>query len=215
MIARSPPRTASPRRAGRRQRGFTLLETVVTLVVVSMLVAMLMQALNQALSLRTRMLRVQAEARTAFLQEAWFRETVAAAQADLDDAMGGMEGTPDSLAYATPMPLVAGGMSRVRWWLQSEGGGVSLHYSDPDTADLVLVRGPLRGASFAYLDYEGTWHDSWAPAPEDRERLPRLVRFEAETSKGRLYWLVPLLSDPIPMEMMRPDLFLDGRGDGI
>ena len=32
----------------RRQRGFTLLETVVTLVVVSMLVAMLMQALNHA-----------------------------------------------------------------------------------------------------------------------------------------------------------------------
>ena len=48
MIARlSAPRSPS-RPGGRRQRGFTLLETVVTLVVVSMLVAMLMQALNQA-----------------------------------------------------------------------------------------------------------------------------------------------------------------------
>ena len=73
MIARLSARRSPSRPGGRRQRGFTLLETVVTLVVVSMLVAMLMQALNQALSLRTRMLRVQAEARTAFLQEAWFR----------------------------------------------------------------------------------------------------------------------------------------------
>ena len=130
--------------------------------------------------------------------------------------MGGMEGGPDQLSYATPMPLVANGMSRVRWWLVREGGGTSLHYSDPAAPDLVLVRGPLREASFAYLDHEGNWHDSWEPAPEDRQRLPKLVRFEAETSKGRLYWLVPLLSDPIPMDMMRPDLFLDGRTrDGI
>ena len=50
-------RLLSPARK-RRQRGFTLLETVVTLVVVSMLVAMLMQALSHALSLRTRIARV-------------------------------------------------------------------------------------------------------------------------------------------------------------
>ena len=198
-----------------RQSGFTLLETVVTLVVVSMLVAMLMQALSQALSLRTRIARVQAEARTDLLQEAWFREAVATAQADLEDAMGNMQGTSTELAYATPRPLVANGMSRVRWWLQREGGGVELHYADPDTPDLTIVRGPLQEASFAYLDHEGQWHPQWNPAPDDRQRLPKLVRFQARTSKGELFWLVPLLADPIPLDMMRPDQFMGGSGDGI
>jgi len=200
-----------PRRSTRRQGGFTLLETVVTLVVVSMLVAMLMQALSHALSLRTRIARVQAEARTDFLQEAWFREAVSTAQADLEDAMGGMRGSRTELAYATPMPLVANGMSRVRWWLQSEGRGMALHYSDPDTPDLVMVRGPLQEASFAYLDHEGQWHEQWNPAPDDRQRLPKLVRFQARTGKGELFWLVPLLADPIPEEMMRPDQLMGGN----
>ena len=204
-----------PRRSGSRQHGFTLLEMVVTLVVVSMLVAMLMQALSHALSLRTRIARVQAEARTDLLQEAWFRETVATAQADLEDAMGNMQGTRTELAYATPMPLVATGMSRVRWWLQAEGGSMALHYTDPGTPDLVIVRGPLQEASFAYMDHEGQWHEQWSPAPDARRRLPRLVRFQARTGKGELLWLVPLLAEPIPLDMMRPDQFMDGGGDGI
>lgn len=201
-----------PRGAPSRIGGFTLLETVVTLVIVSLLIATLMQALSHALSLRTRVLRLQGEARTDFLQEAWFRETVAAAQADLDDAMGPLEGTPDSLSYATPMPLVATGMSRVRWWLDNGAEGASLHYSDPDTPDLVLVRGPLREASFAYLDHDGQWRRDWRPDPEDPKRLPRLVRFEASTPKGRLHWLVPLLADPIPIELMRPDEMMGNEG---
>lgn len=196
----------------RRASGFTLLETVVTLVIVSLLVATLMQALSHALGLRTRLLRLQGDARTDYLQETWFRETVAAAQADLDDAMGNLEGTADSLAYATPMPLVANGMSRVRWWLDAGPDGASLHYSDPATTDLVLVRGPLRDAAFAYLDHDGQWHDTWNPDPKDPRRMPRLVRFEAATTKGRLTWMVPLLSDPIPLDLMRPD---ELTGDGI
>lgn len=204
-------------RVGKRQRGrcggFTLLETVVTLVIVSMLVAMLMQALGHSLNVRARLLRVQGESRTELLQEAWFRETVGAAQADLEDAMGGMEGEPDSLAYASTMPLASHGMARVRWWVQADGArGASLHYSDPDARDVVVVPGPLQDAGFAYMDHAGAWHDEWKPAPEATERLPRLIRFEARTAKGRLYWLVPLLVDPIPQERMHPDEVL---GNGI
>ena len=206
----APASRARPSKAA----GFTLLETVLTLVIVSLLVATLMQALSHALNLRTRILRVQSESRIDLLQEAWFRETVAAAQADLDDAMGGMIGSREELAYATPMPLVAGGMSRVRWWLQRDGAGLSLHYADPDTTDMVVVAGPLEDASFAYLDHQGQWHDAWQPADDAAERLPRLVRFQARTGKGELYWLVPLLSDPIPRDMMRPDQVMGG-GDGI
>lgn len=192
--------------------GFTLLEAIVTLVVVSLLVAVLMQSLSHALSLRTRLLRVQAEARTDFLQEAWFREAVGAAQADFDDALGPMEGTPESLSYPTPVPLVANGMSRVRWWLVGDPGQLSLHYADAATEDMVIVAGPLEAAAFAYLGRDGQWRETWAPEKDDPERLPRLVRFEATTTRGRLYWMVPLLADPIPKETLRAE---EAQSSGI
>src|SRR3546814_5185849 len=116
-----------------------------------------------------------------------------------------MEGDPESLAMASRMPLDESGMSRVRWLRDDNGTGMSLHYSDDSASDMVIVRGPLQAGSFAYLDHAGEWHDEWKPAPDDDERLPRLVRFEAETTRGRLYWLVPLLTDPIPQDRMRPD----------
>lgn len=206
-------RAMHPRAARRRmQRGFTLLEAVVTLVIVSLLVAVLMQSLSHALSLRTRLLRVQAEARTDFLQESWFRETVAGAQADFDNALGAMEGARDAMSYPTPVPLVAEGMSRARWWLSGTGDEVSLHYSDGAAQDLVVVPGPLKDASFSYLARSGEWSDTWRPAADDPERLPRLVRFEATTTRGRLYWVVPLLADPIPKETLRAE---EAQSSGI
>lgn len=199
------PRPRIPMRGRHAAAGFTLLEAIVTLVVVSLLVAVLMQALSHALNLRTRLLRVQAEARTDFLQEAWFRDAVGGAQADFDNALGAMDGSAESLSYATPVPLVAQGMSRARWWLAGRSGEASLRYADSAVEDLVIVQGPLRDASFAYLSRDGEWHDTWRPDADDPERLPRLVRFEATTPRGRLYWLVPLLADPIPKETLRTD----------
>lgn len=193
-------------------RGFTLLEAIVTLVIVSLLVTVLMQALGQALGIRTRLLRFQGEARVAALQEAWFRETVAGAQVDHPEALGPLEGTPNSLEYATPAPLSAKGFVRVRWWLKSDATGAAvLHYSDPAVADMVVVRGPLRRASFAYLDQEGNWQREWTAEPDDPQPLPQVVRFEAQTEKGSLYWLVPLVTDPVPPESLR----LEGTDDGI
>lgn len=205
-------RPRPPVRGRRLAGGFTLLEAIVTLVIVSLLVAVLMQSLSHALNLRTRLLRVQAEARTDFLQEAWFRDAVSGAQADFDDALGAMDGSAEALSYATPVPLVAQGMSRARWWLAGPPGAVSLRYSDSAAEDLVIVRGPLRDASFAYLSRDGEWRDTWRPDPDDPERLPRLVRFEATTPRGRLHWLVPLLADPIPKETLRTD---EGEASGL
>ncbi len=202
-------RPFSPR--SRRVSGFSLLEAIVTLVIVSLLVTVLMQALSHALSLRTRLLRFQSEARVDFLQEAWFRETVAGAQVDLGDAFGGIEGTSQSLAYATPAPLVADGMARVRWWIAPGGqGGASLHYADSATTDLVIVAGPLEQAEFSYMDHQGEWHREWQPEKDADEAMPQLVRFEARTGRGTLYWLVPLVTDPRPPESLRLDV-----GSGI
>lgn len=197
--------TASMGFRPRGARGFTLLEAIVTLVIVSLLVTVLMQALSHSLSLRTRLLRFQGEARVAFLQEAWFRETVAGAQADLASASGGLEGTSTSLAYATPTPLVAQGLGRVRWWLERDSAGMSLHYADAATRDTVIIAGPLHGAGFAYMDQDGKWSSQWKPEPDSEHPMPRLVRFEASTERGTLYWLVPLVAVSLPPERMRLD----------
>lgn len=193
----------------RGNAGFSLLEAIVTLVIVSLLVTVLMQALGHSLNLRARLLRFQGEARIAALQEAWFRETIAGAQTD-EGGLGIVEGTEQTLAYATPAPLVANGMSRVFWRIESDARGSSLHYADPATKDMVVIAGPLRNAAFAYLDHEGNWQREWKPEPEAAEPLPRLIRFEASTTKGSLYWLVPLIADPIPANSMRLDMVDSG-----
>src|SRR3546814_15070377 len=99
-----------------------------------------------------------------------------------------MEGDPESLAMASMMPLAESGMSRVRWWLDDNGTGMSLHYSDDSASDMVIVRGPLQAGSFAYLDPAGEWHAEWKPAPDDDGPLPPPVGFERETTKGRANW---------------------------
>lgn len=198
------------RRAG--GRGFTLLEALVTLVIVALIVTLLMQALQQSLDLRVRLLRHQSEARVAGLQEQWFRESVAGAVADLPDAMGSMQGRPDSLALVTLEPVAAQGVARVRWWLEPVDGGHALHYADAEWEDITVVPGPLDQARFHYLGPDGNWTDRWEPGADDAIVLPRLVRLSAVTADGQLEWWVPLLADPRVPLMLRP---LDPGASGL
>ncbi len=193
-----------------RQRGFTLLEAIVTLVIVSMLVTALMQVLTSALGIRTRLLHHQETARVAFLQEGWFRDAVASAQIDDSDGSPAFEGKVDALDYIAASPLFANGMGRVRWFLKADGdGGMALHYADAGNDDQVVIPGPLRDAGFSYMGKDQAWTGDWVsdpvapsvfddsgkPASEDPRLLPRLVRFQATTPNGRLYWLVPIEAD--------------------
>lgn len=187
-----------------RQAGFTLLETIVTLVIVSLLVAVLMQALNQTLNLRTRLLRHQGEARLAALQEAWFRDSVAAALIDLPDGLGEMRGNSTAVDFVTARPLAGSGPARVRWSLQRGANGIELRYGDERLGEVTAVPGPLYEARFAYLGVDGQWHDVWEPETEADERLPRLVRFEARTGRGTIAWWVAIASDPrLPTRLRR------------
>lgn len=187
------------RRGDSRQRGFTLLEAVVTLVIVSLLVTILMQALGQAMNLRGRLLRFGGENRVAGLQEAWFRESVAGMQRDLEEQGEGTLGTPDMLEYSTPSPLAAEGFSGVRWWL--EGG--RLLYSDTRVQELVIIPGPLHDAAFSYLDESGSWSHEWKW--KDHRSPPRLVRFSARTGHGSLEWLVPIMAEGLDPDELKMD----------
>ncbi|MFN3703338.1 type II secretion system protein [Thermomonas sp.] len=190
------------------EAGFTLLEAIVTLVIVSMLVTVLMNALSQSLSLRTRMLRVQGESRQMLLQEAWFRDSVAAAQPPTRHGeVDGFVGDAGGIQFVSAAPLAAIGSVRVRWWLQrGSDGEVALHYEDPTSGDLLILPGPLQGAGFSYLGVDGgDWMSEWRSTTADEASrlaekgsgtLPKLVRFQATTASGRqLYWLVYLPAD--------------------
>lgn len=188
--------------ARRRQSGFTLLETIVTLVIVSLIVVVLMQALQQALGLRTRLLRFERETRMATLQEQWFRDSVSSAMVDLPDAFGIAQGDRDGFAMVVAAPLQGAGPARISWALRRDGDAQALVYAGAGTGPLQVVRG-LRDASFAYLDAGGRWHDAWKQ--EEKAPLPRMVRLEAATASGRLLWLVPIAVDGRERRFLRPE----------
>ncbi|TKS52810.1 type II secretion system protein [Luteimonas yindakuii] len=202
MPSRSPPLLR------RNMGGFSLLEAIVTLVVVSLIVTVLMQALAQALDMRERLLRHQRQSRTAALQEQWFRDSVSSALSDLPDALGHLEGDAGVLNVLTSAPLVGQGLSRVRWEVVEASEGLALAYDGPGWAG-VVVPAPLREARFSYMDREGGWHSDWAPevpadaAPGTVPMLPRMVRFQAETTRGEMTWLVPVRSEPYVPQRMR------------
>jgi type II secretory pathway pseudopilin PulG len=202
-------RNCRHRKAVRRMCGFSLLEAIVTLVIVSMLIAVLMQMLGQALAVRTRLLGYQEAARVAFLQEGWFRDVVGSAQIDDTDGLPAMTGARDQLSLLAATPLYAEGMVRVRWTLQSGPGGIALYYADGATEPRLVIPAPLEGAHFSYLDHDGQWLDGWVSDPlvppatavsglessRSPRLLPRLVRFQASTPNGHIFWLVPLVAD--------------------
>ncbi len=206
-------------------RGFTLLEVIVTLVIVSLLITVLMQMLSHALGVRTRLLHYQERARVAFLQEGWFRDTIASAQLDDSDGKPAIQGTALSVDYIASTPLFAEGMGRVRWFLRNnDGGELSLYYADARTPDREIVPGPLQDAGFAYLDRSQQWHDDWVSDPlqppasgqadaVEPRLMPRVIRFQATTPNGRIYWLVPIAADAVLPKMS--DLGFTQSGDDL
>lgn len=206
----------SPRR---RSQGFTLLEAIVTLVIASLIVVVLMQALQQSLALRTRLLRHERESRMATLQEAWFRDTVSAAVHDLPDAMGAFRGDPAGFGLVSAAPLGDQGIASVRWALEPVEGGAALVYSDPAWTRMPVLPGPLDDARFDYLDANGEWVDAWEPPEPDPDAppgfhkdlvvLPRMVRLRARTRGGELTWLAPILAEPHPTMLLRPEAMQD------
>lgn len=215
------------RRAGRRARarGFTLLETIVTLVIVSMIVVVLMQALRHSLALRTRILHHEQAARMDALQEQWFRDTVHGALADLPDGLGAMQGGASGFELVSAAPLSGPGLAKIRWSLRGDASGAALVYDDAQWQGLEVLPGPLLDARFEYLGADGTWQGEWqqppvsAPAAFDEmgaapaavEALPRMVRLSARTATGELSWLVSIPAHLQPPQLLR----IEGSGFGL
>lgn len=193
------------------RRGFTLLEALVTLVLVALIATLLMQSLLHAMTVRERLLSVQAHARVAALQELWVREALAGALPDLSSGYGVFVGTPERIEFVTSAPLSGETLSRATLSLERAGTGAHLDYSDAGMDSIRVIEHPLRAASFAYADATGAWHGSWPPTGRNPEHLPRAVRLEAEGHRGRVDWLVAILPSPRPPVDLRPPELDVGR----
>lgn len=186
-----------------RQTGFSLLEAIVTLVIFSLLVTVLMQSLQQALQVRERVFLHQQSSRVDLLQLQWFSDSLSSAITNPDTAADRMEGAPMSLRLVSQAPLDGSFAQPVEWSLRPVEGGRALYYSSATWPDLIVLQGPLRQATFEYLDGSGAWRTTWEPGTGEQVRLPRAIRLRAETENGSLDWWVAL-----PVEKSPPTLLL-------
>ena len=192
------------RRIAGAERGFTVLEAIVTLVIFAMLVTLLMQSLQQALRVRERVFLHQQATRVDELQSIWFRDSINAAIAAPLGEGEGFEGAPDRMRMLTHASLDGFGMQPVEWSLRRREGGDALHYTGPGRSDVVAMEGPLRAAAFSYMNAKGEWQQHWRPDPEDRTRLPLAVKLEAIGPNGPLLWMAAVLAQKNPKTLKLP-----------
>lgn len=170
------------------ERGFSLLEAMVTLVVIALVATLLMQSLVHVLGMRERVLRHERDARVAALHERWFRDTVAAAAADRPGEVPAFRGDATAMEFLCLDALRSGTAARVGWRLAEAERGEQLVYAEGG-ADWPLASANLEDAVFAYLDAAGRWHDAWPVPEQPAEILPRAVRLGWRTDQGeRLWW---------------------------
>lgn len=206
-----------------RVRGFTLLEALVTLVIVSLIVTVLMQAMSQALGVRTRVLLMQRDTRLDAVQGAWFRESVQGMVADVKTGLGAPRGTSEEIAFATFSALGSSGLGQAIWRIESVPGGFALRYQDAVSGPFDVLPGPLRQAAFDFQGQDGEWQRTWDPPAHDLSAqpveglvepvvaLPRMVRFRAEGTRGRIEWIASVAASPWQLSGIRPSGGLDAE----
>lgn len=160
----------------RRNRGFTLMEMLVTLMLVSFATMLMFQMLG---SYRVARERVQAQAggidRRALLQD-WFRDSVHGLFAGPEYRfVGRREGF--SAVTLNPLHAPEGSPSRIAWSLRTSADGqVELTYAEDDRERWTL---PLEGEEirFAYVSENGAPGEVWPPARGlvKPEALPAMV----------------------------------------
>lgn len=189
------------------QRGFSLLEALVTLVILSLVATVLMQSLVHVLGVRERVLRNERESRAAVLQEAWFRESIGAALADVPQGGQPLRGDGKRLTFLSLDTLEGGAFAEVRWMLVPDERGLALEHH-VGARRWTLLTGLPEDTEFRYLDARGAWTDVWpmpadaADGPARAESLPRVVSLAATDADGAFAWAAAVGASPgLPMAL--------------
>ena len=183
----------------RSQRGFTLVEVLVTLVLVSLLGTLLLQSAGFFLGRHAAVARVHRDASDAALRGHWFLSTVQAMVPSRLEARR-FAGDGSSFEGTTLQPLAAesGLPVRVRWSVGGEGGPDSVVYVEEGNGAWTVLTSKEGGLAFQYADSAGRWWERWPVESEARERIPRMVRLVS--ASGRTLWLarLDLFPEPVP-----------------
>ena len=202
----SPGAPSGPRP---RNRGFTLMEMLVTLVLVSFTTLLMFQMLG---SYRIARERVQAQSGTIdrkALFQAWFQDSVRGLY--ITNGLT-FSGGVDQFRGTTLNPLYgeAGAPTAIAWRLGGADGARWIAYIEDGRE---RWRRPLSGTDrsrFVYVDAAGKAHDAWPPKlgkQDDEPTLPAQVAFVRE-GNGVRQTIVGAVRGPL-----RPVVRLIGQGD--
>lgn len=187
-----------------RQRGFSLLEAMVTLVIVALVTTVLMQSLLYVLGVRERVLRNERESRAAALDEAWFRESIGSAIADLPERGKPFRGDATGVSFVGLDALDGRAFAEVAWALVPGERGLSLEYRAGER-QWVLATGLPEGTGFRFRDADGSWSTAW-PVPDTEagrtsqpappRSLPRVVVLAPPDGTDGPTWVAAIGASP-------------------
>ncbi len=194
-------------RQRRCSRGFTLLETLVTLVIVSLVAGLLSEGMFQLARLERQLGSGRLTAQLDGLHRLWVQQTIEALQPAAQDQPGRFVGTARSWAgLSSGLPLderLGPRLAQMELVFVSETGETELrlrHALVPNTQGdaVALARWPGDGARWRYLHPAGQWYDSWPPAMDKAPLLPRAIALEQGEGRG-LYVLAMVQSTGQPL----------------
>ena len=182
------------------------------LVLTSLLATLIIQSLVYVLSLRERVLTQLEISEAARLSEHWYRQSLNAVVADLDERERRFAGSSDAFSAITLTAIHQpyGVPTQIRWTIDSDGATQHLRYEaeDHDGFDVLTWRGG--SAKFSYLDHDGEWHQQWPPRfGEPTHQLPAAVLLQAPDVIQGGAWLASIQAAKDPRIGLRlPPEFL-------
>lgn len=197
-------------------KGFTLMEVLVSLAMASLLVAILMSALYYVFRVEDVLRSEVVEREAALRSMAWFSGALSGclpAEKTAKSAFVGSERevrcetTNPVLPHRLPMPV------HVTFMLKTERTGVVLDYREIDAPEGVretdantIATWPDKAGVFRYIDDGGQELDHWPPDRSEHEALPRMIKLVL-SGRGAVseVWLVALDADPwLPPKVGNP-----------
>ena len=166
------------------QRGFTLVEVLITLVLLSMVAAIVFGSLGQVLDARARLRPYLDKSEETALVAGWFRQTVQALIADYDTGKNRFAASANAFSGLTASPLLgpAGTPTAFTWALNYDPAldVTLLEYREKPSDSVEVARWSGKDAVFSYYGQDQEWRRVWPPSDLGTSttalQLPQLVR---------------------------------------
>jgi prepilin-type N-terminal cleavage/methylation domain-containing protein len=191
----------------RRNRGFTLLEMLITLMIVSLVAGIVWQAMGQLARVERLLEQGQMQSLAQAVRGEWLRSAFASllpGTAQTHDRFQGSSTELSGLSAEAPVWPVPGlAFFRLRLEYDAVSNTTALRVSGeatlPDMAPdayITLLSWPGRDGKLSYLDEGGQWQDAWPPSglAKTAPALPRAILLETGIQAMRLVLATTLAS---------------------